>query len=59
MAGVALKAIQELLGHATITMTERYAHLTPDVKENAVRTLDEHPHGTLTAHAEARNDESP
>src|SRR6185503_16687175 len=30
MRGVALKAIQELLGHATIDITMRYAHLTPD-----------------------------
>ena len=40
MRGVALKAVQELLGHATIDMTMRYAHLSPDVKRDAVRLLD-------------------
>jgi integrase len=39
MRGVPLKAIQELMGHATIEMTMRYAHLTPNVKEEAVRML--------------------
>lgn len=40
MRGVPLKTIQELLGHATIAMTMRYAHLSPDVKRDAVRLLD-------------------
>jgi len=40
MRGVPLKAIQELLGHATIEMTMRYAHLSPDVKRDAVKLLD-------------------
>jgi integrase len=40
MRGVALKAVQELLGHATIEMTMRYAHLSPDVKRDAVQLLD-------------------
>ena len=29
MRGVPLKAVQELLGHATIEMTMRYSHLSP------------------------------
>jgi integrase len=37
--GVSLKVIQELLGHSTIQMTMRYAHLTPDVKRDAVNLL--------------------
>ena len=40
MRGVTLKAVQELLGHATIDMTMRYAHLSPDVKRDAVHLLD-------------------
>jgi site-specific recombinase XerD len=45
MKGVSLNAVQELLGHATIEMTLRYAHLSPNVKRDAVRVLDE-PIGT-------------
>lgn len=40
MRGVPLKAVQELLGHATIEMTMRYAHLSPHVPRDAVRSLD-------------------
>jgi integrase len=40
MRGVPLKAVQELMGHATIEMTMRYSHLSPDVRRDAVRTLD-------------------
>lgn len=40
MRGVPLKAVQELMGHATIDMTMRYAHLAPDVRRDAVRVLD-------------------
>jgi integrase len=40
MRGAPLKAIQELLGHATIQMTMRYAHLAPEVARDAVRLLD-------------------
>jgi len=39
MAGVDLKAVQELLGHKTIDMTPRYAHLSPDHKRAAVEVL--------------------
>ena len=40
MQGVPLKVIQELLGHATLEMTMRYAHLAPDVGRQAVALLD-------------------
>ena len=40
MRGAPLKAAQELMGHTTIKMTERYAHLSPDVRKDAVRLLD-------------------
>ncbi len=35
-----MKVVQELLGHATIEMTTRYAHLSPDVPRHAVKLLD-------------------
>ena len=38
--GAAMKVVQELLGHATIEMTMRYAHLSPDVPRHAVKLLD-------------------
>src|SRR5690554_6997514 len=36
MAGADLYVVKELLGHATIAMTERYAHLAPEHKAAAV-----------------------
>lgn len=36
LEGVPLRTIQELLGHKTIQMTLRYAHLTPDHRAEAV-----------------------
>lgn len=38
--GVPLKAVQELLGHSTIEMTMRYAHLAPAMLADAVAVLD-------------------
>ncbi len=43
-----LKAVQELLGHATIEMTMRYAHLSPDMRRDVVRLLDGNGHLTAT-----------
>jgi len=40
MRGIPLKAVQELLGHASIEMTMRYAHLSPSVRRDAVQALD-------------------
>jgi integrase len=41
MRGLPLSAIQELLGHASIRQTERYAHLAPGFAQHAaVATLD-------------------
>lgn len=39
--GIPLKVIQELMGHASMEMTMRYAHLSPEVKEAAVQVLDQ------------------
>jgi site-specific recombinase XerD len=45
MRGVDLRAIAELMGHKTIQMTMRYAHLAPGYLADAVRTLDKPPKG--------------
>ena len=39
MRGVALRAVQLLLGHANHATTERYVHLSPDVSKHAVNLL--------------------
>lgn len=39
MLGKPAKAIQELAGHASITTTERYMHLGPDVAREAIEGL--------------------
>lgn len=41
MSGVDLNTVRELMGHKTIEMTLRYAHLSPDCKRRAVKVLDE------------------
>jgi len=39
-AGVPLTEVRDLLGHSTITMTERYAHLAPENVRAAVELLE-------------------
>jgi integrase len=48
MRGRPLKEVQELLGHKTITMTMRYAHLAPDRLRDAVAALEDF--STASAH---------
>ncbi|CAJ6828175.1 bacteriophage integrase [Burkholderia pseudomallei] len=39
MEGVSLYVVKDLLGHSSITVTERYAHLSPDQTRAAVQKL--------------------
>ncbi|WP_269764928.1 tyrosine-type recombinase/integrase [Burkholderia ubonensis] len=39
MEGVSLYVVKDLLGHSSITVTERYAHLSPDQGRMAVQRL--------------------
>jgi len=39
MAGVPLYTVSKLLGHSSLDMTYRYAHLAPDTQKEAVRLL--------------------
>jgi integrase len=55
--GASIKAVQELLGHADIKMTMRYAHLSPDARRDAVRLLDDH--GTIAALPPLEGEEAP
>lgn len=41
MRGASMMEVKELLGHASITMTMRYAHLSPSARKAAVGLLDE------------------
>jgi site-specific recombinase XerD len=67
MAGVGIRAIQELLGHKSLAMTVRYSHLSPDFQQEAVDRLvppeaetdAENQTGTRTDTAASASAESP
>jgi site-specific recombinase XerD len=40
ISGVPMKGIQELLGHSTMEMIMRYAHLSPEARRSYVDRLD-------------------
>lgn len=40
MAGVDLMTLRELMGHSSITITQRYCHPTPEHKMDAMRKLE-------------------
>ncbi len=43
-AGVSLIEVRDLLGHSTIKMTERYAHLAPENLVDAVPLIEDRLH---------------
>jgi len=60
--GTPILTIKELMGHKTLAMTERYAHLIPDVKKEATRTLEANfnavRNGRVVSNEEARAKET-
>ena len=50
MRGVPLKAVQDLMGHATFEVTLRYSHLSPHVTRDAVKLLDQSDNANAVTH---------
>ena len=46
--GVLLNTVRDLLGHSSVAMSLRYAHLAPDQRREAVAKLNEKPLLALT-----------
>jgi len=46
--GVPLNTVRDLLGHGSVGMSLRYAHLAPDQRREAVAKLNQRPLLTLT-----------
>ena len=59
MRGGSLQALKELLGHADLKMTLRYAHLSPAHKLDAVRRLERNQTGTTTGTSPRSESETP
>lgn len=53
MAGAPTKAVQELAGHQNLSTTQRYMHLSPAAKSEAIRMLEKHRAAAVGQHAEA------
>ena len=41
MRGAPMRAVQELVGHRDLTMTQRYSHLSPHALADAIRLLED------------------
>lgn len=53
-SGASLAQVRDLLGHSSVQMTERYAHLAPDATRRAVERLSENSHsGVRQIHSES------
>jgi len=39
MSGLDINTLREILGHSSITMTQRYAHLAPSFKQKAMQNI--------------------
>ena len=46
MRGAAMRAVQELVGHQDLTMTQRYSHLSQAALVDTVRLLEARPSGS-------------
>ena len=55
MKGVSLKAVQELLGHADMKMTMRYAHLSQGHLRDSVNLLNDLPCGKEMANIDTND----
>ena len=54
MAGKDLRSVQLLMGHKSITQTQRYAHLSPGHLREAIQILDRVPTKITTLQATKR-----
>ena len=55
-AGVPLNTVRDLLGHNSVAMSLRYAHLAPDQRREAVAKLNEKPLPALTMRLQRDHD---